>query len=1127
MVLAGHDHVYSRGFVDAQGNNATDINKDLTQNQNQPTFNHVDNAPFHMVAEHAGGLKWYQPKAYTVTDGDPIALNYEFLDKNSSTEDSASYMKKEQTYVIVEMRPEEAHFTAYKFKYDAATDAITTEPYVYDQFTILKGQSQTGEPGWDIEEGQILSGDKKVTVTLGRETDDAFILVDEEKHINPSGSGQVTFNYESHGIQATDGNDFKNGLLVNGVYIEDLNEHKPSIDLSDAALKMGEENTLTLVIGNKNGYYDETLKPGAVNHDDFEVWNFTLTLPNGDKVKPHTVRTYQVLNKDTAAADESRINEAAYSENSKYELGDGPPGTPNFDKLYKIDLVFNLPEANSLVRTFDLATTDYADGPHTLKLVVNEETIEEAKVIFDNSAPVVSANLPEGPVADQTELEVTAKDEYSKVTDLKVSLNGVAINLPYVLDSEVLGTGTQFLTVWAKDEQGNETTASFQFVMENPDQTGLPADGKQVGDVYQFNAYTNEKMEGPVDVAFYRARPLNYQVASSISTGSFSLNEDAIGQVDENGYYSETTAEGLPYQLYTVDTTYCEGPLNVSLTAKVKKGEIAVLKIFNPDTNTWDEVDSAKSAGSDLKLGAEVDCKTFSKNNKVKFIVTQKLADNGSNTFAWFTDTQYYTQREELINDKIYEQMTTWLRDQYLAGKIGYVAHTGDLIETKDNEAQFKIAAAAHDILDQAGVPNGVTTGNHDVGDFGPVMTYNNYNVYFGKDCYQDQFWFGGEYGNNTHHYDLVTVGGHDLIILYLGMGLEATPETVAWANEVLAMYPHRTAIIATHQYLSPSANWITYSRAEEIYDKIIVPKPNVAMVICGHDPGAARNVRAMKDGRQLVEILHDYQHEEKGGNGFLRLMKFTETGLITTTYSPVTNSYNVFSEEKDAFSMDVDFVQNERQVASKDFVALIKGKENTETNGTPFSQVTVEAGETAQVKLPVDAIDFTEWFAVATGANGHVYTSEVLPIVLGDVEEPTEPTPTPEPTPEPNPGEDLEALVWESLSGAWSKGMGDWVIKANASLEDLLEVRFDDKVLYAKENGDAMETDAYKLESGSTILTIKAAFLEKQAQGAHRVSMTFATGETVEGGILSQSFEVKAGTVNTDPTEPTKPTRA
>lgn len=620
---------------------------------------------------------------------------------------------------------------------------------------------------------------------------------------------------------------------------------------------------------------------------------------------------------------------------------------------------------------------------------------------------------------------------------------------------------------------------------EDSDQTGLPADGKQVGDVYQFNAYTNEKMKGPVDVAFYRARPLTYQVASSISTGSLSLNEDAIGQRDENGYYSETTAKGLPYQLYTVDTTYGEGPLNVSLTAKVKKGEIAVLKIFNPNTNTWDEIDSAKSTGSDLKLGAEVDCKTYSKNNKVKFIVTQKLVDNGSNTFAWFTDTEYYTQREELINDKIYEQMTTWLRDQYLAGRIGYVAHTGDLIETKDNEAQFKIAAAAQDILDLAGVPNGVTTGNH---------------------------------------YDLVTVGGHDLIILYLGMGLEATPETVAWANEVLGMYPHRTAIIATHQYLSPSANWITSSRAEEIYNKIIVPNRNVAMVICGHEPGAARNVREIEDGRKLVEILHNYQDEEKGGNGFLRLMKFTETGLITTTYSPVTNSYNVFSEEKDAFSMNVDFVQNERQVASKDFVALIKGEENTETNGTPFSQVTVEAGETAQVKLPVDAIDFTEWFAVATDANGHVYTSEVLPIVLGDVEEPTEPTPTPESTPEPNPGENLEALAWESLSGAWSKGMGDWVIKANASLEDLLEVRFDDEVLYSKENGDAMETDAYKLETGSTILTIKAAFLEQQAQGAHRVSMTFVTGETVEGGILSHSFEVKAGTVNTNPTDPTKP---
>lgn len=114
MVLAGNDHVYSRGFVDADGKLASEVNEGLTETNGVITYNHVTGAPQHMVPEHAGGLKWYRTVDYTVTEGDPLALNYEFLDVNSAQGNPASADKKEQTYVVVEMTPDQAKFTAYK-----------------------------------------------------------------------------------------------------------------------------------------------------------------------------------------------------------------------------------------------------------------------------------------------------------------------------------------------------------------------------------------------------------------------------------------------------------------------------------------------------------------------------------------------------------------------------------------------------------------------------------------------------------------------------------------------------------------------------------------------------------------------------------------------------------------------------------------------------------------------------------------------------------------------------------------------------------------------------------------------------------------------------------------------------
>ena len=130
VVLQGHDHVYSRGFINAEGSNANLV-KD-----SQGTYTSKDNVPLYMVGGHAGGLKWYSKKAYTVSAGDPLTANYSFLDKNST--DDGSDVKKEQTYTVFEISKDAIKFNTYMFKYDTDLDQITTQKYLYDSFKMVR-----------------------------------------------------------------------------------------------------------------------------------------------------------------------------------------------------------------------------------------------------------------------------------------------------------------------------------------------------------------------------------------------------------------------------------------------------------------------------------------------------------------------------------------------------------------------------------------------------------------------------------------------------------------------------------------------------------------------------------------------------------------------------------------------------------------------------------------------------------------------------------------------------------------------------------------------------------------------------------------------------------------------------
>jgi uncharacterized protein YjdB len=159
--------------------------------------------------------------------------------------------------------------------------------------------------------------------------------------------------------------------------------------------------------------------------------------------------------------------------------------------------------------------------------------------------------------------------------------------------------------------------------------------------------------------------------------------------------------------------------------------------------------------------------------------------------------------------------------------------------------------------------------------------------------------------------------------------------------------------------------------------------------------------------------------------------------------------------------------------------------------------------------KVDYAAID-TLCFAAQT-ANFAKYNIANLKIWKGNLED--------MPGQKPEPEETREDLVWEAADDAvWEPQKGDWTVKANGSLEDLLEVWFDNEIIYSLDKASMQETGDYKLNDGSTILTLKKAFLERQKEGKHEVRLVFAKGDKVEEGILSLSIEIKGETTKTDP---------
>lgn len=627
------------------------------------------------------------------------------------------------------------------------------------------------------------------------------------------------------------------------------------------------------------------------------------------------------------------------------------------------------------IASFVIDTTEFDDGNYKVSFIKDNETISFADYVIDNTAPVISVSFNNGETLyKNNEINIEVNENFLNSFEVKLdNVNVSSADHNANLSLKGLKTGLHNVYAKAVDTAGNVSEINYYFNLEDaPLRYTMSKSDKAVSLSIPKSStaviYAAELQE-KINMFYNRVGEFGNDIHLR------SDMEVLTSFVNKHELTTESVGNSLPYHSFLIDLEESAGEVIVSYTGEVANGGDICISAYNHNEKTWQLIGYAQS---NVPTSIITDATDFSVDGKMRIKAYPRVISNGSDTLLWHTDTQYYARFEDL-NDK-YLDIVNYAKAEYLEGNIGYVVHTGDLIDQAHMgdaiaHKEFKFASDMQAILDNAFVPNGVVSGNHDIKH--STSDYSYYFQYFGENRYKNFDWYGGSLENNTHHYDIITLGIYDFIFVYLGNYEEDKPETIAWANSVLKSYPNHNAVICTHEYLLPSGAY-SGDRAINIWEKIIVPNQNVKMILCGHNDGVADQLKKVEGtDRYVLEILSDYQFAELGiepkhmennmtldGEGFVRLMTFNQTGqVITTTYSPTHDLYNYYPAFYDSFVYDIDLIPANRFIKTTEFLVGTNIRELGEFGG---KQVTLKN---------VDSV-----FAIIKGENQELIT-DLLPL--------------------------------------------------------------------------------------------------------------------------------------------------
>ncbi len=290
----------------------------------------------------------------------------------------------------------------------------------------------------------------------------------------------------------------------------------------------------------------------------------------------------------------------------------------------------------------------------------------------------------------------------------------------------------------------------------------------------------------------------------------------------------------------------------------------------------------------------------------------------GSFTVAVLPDTQHYSED----HPDIFLAQTTWIVENRHDRNIACVLHLGDVTDDNTPE-QWENAAGAMRVLDGK-LPYFLVPGNHDYSEGGVCQDRTTLlNDYFSVGQFQDGPTFGGVYDKEParleNSFHTFSAEGRDFLVLALEFGPRR--DVVRWANEVVARHKDRAAILITHAYMyydDTIYDWKKYGKkqrwnphnygiarangddvtdGQELWDALVSRHENFVLTLNGHvlRDGLGHALTATPGGRDVHQLLVNFQMKPQGGDGWLRLLEFRPDGKTVQTYdySPTRNQCN------------------------------------------------------------------------------------------------------------------------------------------------------------------------------------------------------------------------------------------
>ncbi len=282
----------------------------------------------------------------------------------------------------------------------------------------------------------------------------------------------------------------------------------------------------------------------------------------------------------------------------------------------------------------------------------------------------------------------------------------------------------------------------------------------------------------------------------------------------------------------------------------------------------------------------------------------KKYLPEESNSTEWtlvvLPDTQYYAA----TYPEIFLAQTAWIAAHREEKNIIFVAQEGDIVDA-DESHQWQVAQQSFAKLDGI-VPYSMAPGNHDYSRDRQTM----FNDFFPPERFDAMKTFGGRFeeGRTDNNFHIFKAGGQAWLMLFLEFG--PRNEVITWANNVVSEHPAHNIVVVTHAYLysdntrynnknqewNPSSydTFKDASDGEALWEKLISQHPNIRMVLSGHvlNDGLGRLTSIGAGGQKIHQILANYQMQELGGGGYLRLMEFHDNKISVRTFSPYLNDY-------------------------------------------------------------------------------------------------------------------------------------------------------------------------------------------------------------------------------------------